>query len=373
LTRGNHSPLILYRIIPVEMLSLSSLLLYASTFAGSTAEASSTDWLVTRCVESSSFVEVPGGFVLNNSIVSRTFRTTCASTLYTESIRSEASGTEKLVAAAPEATLLVQGIPVFVGGLGSGNTSSVQLTFSGYRTGLPLERYPFTPGMRGSHVTAWPPSGIRVSLDHTAPCAAIVNETAGTFNVSVSYELYDSVAAFGKSIAISHNCSADLQLLNMTTDLLALAAFDAVSFFTDAAIADTGTDSGAWWVRYHSVMGFEGGSPTYGPGSILAAGDAFASFLTLEVVHDGSWPVDSQRGMSRFGLELSRSMRVVAPQIEQYPILAELMCVGGGELPEDDPRQGYWCYDDSGTAGVFAFIDQAAEAGVDMVLLAQVP
>ena len=120
-------------------------------------------------------------------------------------------------------------------------------------------------------------------------------------------------------------------------------------------------------------MGFEGGSATYGPGSPISAGDeSFISFLTLEVVHDGAWPSSTERGMSRFGLELSRAIRVVAPQIEQYPILAEAMCTGGGEFPPNDPRQGYWCYDNAGTTGILTMVDQAAMAGVDMLILAQV-
>jgi hypothetical protein len=163
--------------------------------------------------------------VLNNSIVSRTFRTTCASTLYTESVRSEASGDEKLVAAAPEATMLAP-MPVFVGGLGNDSPGAVQLTFSGYRVSSPLERFPFVPGQRGSHVTAWPPAGIRVSFDHTASCAAFGAGLSGVFNVTVSYELYDTVAAFGKSVAVSHNCSSgtSIQLFNLTTDLVALSS-----------------------------------------------------------------------------------------------------------------------------------------------------
>lgn len=112
--------------------------------------------------------------------------------------------------------------------------------------------------------------------------------------------------------------------------------FDDVSFFTDAAIADAGMTDNVWWLRYHSIMGFEGGLPTYGPGSPLLAGESFQSFLTVEVVHDGDWPTSAERGMSRFGLELSRAMRVIAPQIEQYPVLAELMCSGGDDFPSDE-------------------------------------
>ena len=190
--------------------------------------ASSSDWLISRCNATSSFVAIPGGFVLNNSIVSRTFRTTCGGTLYTESVRSEASGTEKLVAAAPEVTMLAP-MPVFVGGLGSDDPGVVQLLFSGYRVGTPLERYPFTPGLRGSHPTSWPPAGIRVSMDHTVPCSAFEAGVAGIFNVTVSYELYDLVPAFGKSVAISHNCSGVvIHVFNMTTDLVALVSVSCV-------------------------------------------------------------------------------------------------------------------------------------------------
>lgn len=188
--------------------------------------ASATDWLVTRCGAASSFTEIPGGFILNNSIVSRTFRTTCDTTIYTESLRSEASGSDKIVAVAPEATFLANGITVLVGGLGGGGEGVVQLKYAGYRLGVPLERYPFSPGQRGSHVTAWPPAGIRVSIDHTAPCMLFNASNVGVFNATVSYELYDSVPAFGKSIAVTHNCSGGgaIKLLNLTTDLLSLAS-----------------------------------------------------------------------------------------------------------------------------------------------------
>jgi hypothetical protein len=202
----------------------------AASICTAFSSAGPTDWLVSRCAATSTFAEVPGGFVLNNSIVSRTFRTTCDETLYTESIRSEASASEKTVAAAPEATMLVASIPVVVGGLGGGGPGVVQLTFGGYRVGVPATRYPFTPGLRGSHITPWPPAGVRVSLDHVAPCSSFVAGAIGVFNVTVSYELYDSVAAFGKSVSAVHNCSSSagaalsLQVLNMTTDLVALAS-----------------------------------------------------------------------------------------------------------------------------------------------------
>jgi hypothetical protein len=78
-------------------------------------------------------------------------------------------------------------------------------------------------------------------------------------------------------------------------------------------------------------------------------------------------PGGAAHGMSAFGLESARMWRTLAPQTEQFPVVANAMCSGGGDLPPGDPRAGSWCYDAQGTAQLTALITQAAALGFEAV------
>jgi hypothetical protein len=114
---------------------------------------------------------------------------------------------------------------------------------------------------------------------------------------------------------------------------------------------------------------YDAALPAFGPGlSAFPPGAAFTSFLAAEVPHDGPYPeAAGTRGMTRYGLESSRAWRTLAPQTEQFPVAGNAMCTGGAGLPPGDPAAGGWCYDAAGTAGLQAFIDQAAALGFEMV------
>ena len=67
--------------------------------------------------------------------------------------------------------------------------------------------------------------------------------------------------------------------------------------------------------------------------------------------------------------------RTVSPQIEQNPIKAEAVCIGGNSSagPPNGVAgsAGSWCYDDVGTAGLKRLIAQSIDAGVEILSVAQ--
>lgn len=342
-----------------------------------------TDWLVTSCPVKSTFqilnTSSSNVFLLYNGIVSRTFTyDTLSRQLYTSSLRSEASGQEKLSAVVPETVMEINGQLVYVGG---NNTEGIRFTYNGFRTSTNTVagNFTYTPGSRSSRNRPWPPSGIRVEMDHTLSCSVIFrnNTDPNVINVTVVYELYDDTSTFSKRILLNHNCSSgSLYVFNMSISLYSLKRVDSVNYYTDASIAET-TIVTIDTVPYVIVNRFipitanhryDNDIPTYGPGlSNFLPTDQFISYMTMEVIHDAYSPgPNDQRGMSWYGLESSRGWRTLAPQTEQFPIIGNVMCIGGyGTLPSNDPRIGSWCYDDVGTAGIQTYIQQATVIGVE--------
>jgi hypothetical protein len=346
----------------------------------------STDWLVTPCPVPSTLTPPPAGapgpFVLSNGIVSRTLAVDPASgQMYTARLTSVAAGgAEKLAAVVAEAALEVNGVPAYVGGAATGER--VRFTFAGWRQGAPAAGgFVWTPGSRGTPPSKpWPPAGVRAEFDHVAPCAALGapgGPAGSVVTATVVYELYDGTSTFGKRVALTHNCSAPLFVFNLTVSMLATTGGGAVETQTDAAIAEPAIAAldnvtTVFVNRFLPIAAshaYDASLPAFGPGlSFFPAGANFTSYLVVEVVHDGDPPSPtSPHGMTRYGLETSRMWRTLAPQVEQFPLAGNAMCVGGRQFPAGDPRVGAWCYDDEGTAGLEAYIDQAAALGFEMV------
>jgi hypothetical protein len=141
-----------------------------------------TDWIVSPC-RIPAVLETPNlkQFVLRNGIVSRTLDIDPnTKALSTSSLISEVTGDSMLMPSKhplAEAEMVINSVPVLVGGPNASvrKAGSVQLVFSGYRqsTSLVAGNFSFTPGVRSSRGDrAWPPKGIRVEFDHTAPCHA---------------------------------------------------------------------------------------------------------------------------------------------------------------------------------------------------------
>jgi hypothetical protein len=367
-------------MLPLLPLLLLLLLQQQAQAAAATAAANCSDWLVRPCGTPSTllFNASTGTYLLSNGIVSRTLQLNASTQqLSTVSLRSLASGEEKLRAAVAEAALEVNGARAYIGGVGSGG---LRFAFAAARQGLPRAGdFPFTPGARGSRAgKPWPPLGVRAEFDHALPCAALGLGGGGALTATVVYELYDGTSAFGKRILLRHTCAAPLFVFNMSVSLLALARDLAVETFTDASISEVavdGTDAppgvGVWNTKFLPIAAshaYDHALPAYGPGlSFFTSADAFTSFLCVEVVHDADRAGGAAHGMSAFGLESARMWRTLAPQTEQFPVVANAMCAGGSDLPAGDPRTGSWCYDAEGTAQLSALIAQAAALGFEGV------
>ena len=359
---------------------LPNLLLLLLLLAQAAGASNCSDWLLRPCATPSTLLynASSGTYLLSNGIVSRTLLLDAATQqLSTVSLRSLASGEEKLRAVVAEAALEVNGARAFVGGASAGG---LRFTFVAARQGLPFAgNFSFTPGARGSRAgKPWPPLGVRAEFDHELPCAAVGAGDSGALTATIVYELYDGTSAFGKRVLLRHTCAAPLFVFNMSVSLLALARDLAVETFTDASISETtvdGTDAppgvAVWGTRFLPIAGshaYDHALPAFGPGlSFFSSADAFASFLCVEVAHDAERAEGAAHGMSRFGLESARMWRTLAPQTEQFPVVANAMCSGGSNLPRGDPRAGSWCYDAEGTAQLSALIAQAAALGFEGV------
>ena len=337
----------------------------------------STDWLTTPCPITSTFQQLNSTtFYMTNGIVSRTLTLDIPSQqLYTSSLYSEASGQEKLSNIVPESIFTINDQFVSVGGK---NTTGIRFLYHGYRVSnnIMAGNFTYTPGSRGSRNRPWPPKGVRVEFDHTLSCTTIFqNNDINIINVTIVYELYDETSTFGKRILLNHQCNEPLYVFDMTVSLYSLYRGDSVNVFTDASIAEGAlmTIDNIPYVFVNRFIpitashSYDNDIPLYGPGlSNFLNTDSFTSYLCVEIIHDAYAPGNNDtRGFTRYGLELSRGWRYLAPQTEQFPIYGNLMCIGGYDLPPNDPRIGSWCYDDVGTAGIQNYIQQAAEIGVE--------
>ena len=344
--------------------------------------ATLTDWLVTPCLTPSTLIVTANAtnFLLRNGITARTLLVQ-NDQLFTYSIRSEALGRDWVSnKPVPEALFDVNGVRVFVGGR---NTSGVRATFRGnHRTGSPQAgKFAFTPGIRYSRSSMpWPPLGLRVEFDHFVPCATVRADGAGELNITIVYELYQGTAAYGRRLLLSHTCESPIFVFNMFVTMIS-AGGSRISTFTDASVAEAwgssaGLDNTDYTSghRYLPLTGdhrLDASIPQWGPGlSQFAAGEKFESFFVVELMHDNVLDtVSSNSGMYAVGLERSRMWRTVAPQIMQFPVTGTAVCSGGCDLPAGDPRTCGWCYDAAGTAGLRAYIAQAARLGFEMVII----
>eukprot|EP00039_Didymoeca_costata_P032421 m.37766 g.37766 ORF g.37766 m.37766 type:complete len:774 (-) comp9349_c0_seq2:28-2349(-) len=335
-----------------------------------------SDWLLTPQGPSKAIVpsNIGGNVTLTNGIVTRDWMFDHKSgTLYTASIRTSLE--EKLRSPVAEAAMIVNDHLVYVGGTSnSTGTPGLRMQYvHPPRQSHPRKRFNFTVGDRASRPNvAWPPLGARLEFDHMLPCASI-GAGSGSINVTVAMEIFDNTAAFGKRLHINHNCSELLYVYNMTVDMLQLEQDGLIEMSNDpaiarAAIGNIDSDQNVWITQYDVVAPYK--LEMLGPGlSKFSSSDNFQTFTVIETVHDARR--SNTFGMSRFGLETARTSRTVSPQIASVPVTVSLVCTGGHSLPPTDPRVGYYCYDEEGTASAKNMIKQAAEVGAELVMFVQ--
>ena len=196
-----------------------------------------TDWLLAPCATAATLSQpTPTSWVLRNGIVSRTLAVDPATkVLATTKLISEVTEVDKLAAgsqpAAPlaEAELSINDANVLVGGPNASalaaqhRGSAVQLTFAAFRHSSETiaGNFSWTTGSRHTRKNrVWPPKGLHVEFDHTGSCSAVDAGASGTtITVTVDYELYQGVSAFTKRLLLSHTCSDNLFVFNMSVHL----------------------------------------------------------------------------------------------------------------------------------------------------------
>ena len=354
-----------------------------------------SDWLVTPCTTAATVAQPSASsWVLRNGIVQRTLTLDPATNaLATTALISEVTGVDKLGGSAPlaEAELSINGVNVIVGGPNSSyleshkRSPSVQLTFAGFRQSSETiaGNFSWVVGSRGTRKDrSWPPNGVVAEFDHTAPCAAVNAGASGSVKVAVMYELFQGVSAFSKRLFLSHSCAQGLFVFNMSvhlarhrntkTGIVELVVDGQPGAFLKGTALSSDSNLNA--AIYESIAQSPALDSRFGPGlSDFPAGERFASFMVLELIHDANGPdpddAGEQGGARRFLLERAAVQRTVAPQIEQFPIQMEAVCNGGidGSSHTGGAASGMWCYDQKGTTGIFALLDQAAEVGIEMV------
>jgi hypothetical protein len=375
-----------------EIANMRSVLVLLVLFDPLSSEAACTgrgnsahDWLVNGCgataqFSSSTLSDGSVVYSLSNGIITREL-THDAATKALSTTAVSFTGEPSLVdTVVPEASLLINGVPVQIGGVAGQIKDAHMALFSSVRSDLPAVagEYTWIPGVRGSNPhAAWPPKGSRSEFDHVLSCGTVQADGAGTnddgwVTVTVAYEQYDGTSGFSRRLMVSHNCSgATLLLMQVHTAYMGLANSGHVEFNSDSESSLTRRSHLADGTAVHAQLPYSVGEGTVG----LAPGEKHLGYLLAEIFH--STPNNDPTtlgGVDRYARESARFWRLVTPQIEQMVVYVQGICVGGNkEYPEDgtDGTVGFWCYDDEGTKGMELLIDQTKEMKTDMLVFGQ--
>jgi hypothetical protein len=369
----NNNPANIKETMRTKLFALAAAVLAAPPIAAAETPGppQASDWLLVP-VHARSRLEVREDgkeLVLANGLISRTFRT--APNLASISFKNLGNGAEYLRALTPEAGITIRGQRWEIGGLkgqpdrGSFDpawlarlqASSNAFRYAGHRVGKPEARYPWQPRF-GARPVPWPPQGLRLTLDFTAPPAASdpTNRLAGV-TASVHYEIYEGLPVLAKWVTISNAGRHEIILDKLESELLAvtpdqrrrlLVDCDQVHPASPTWVSDPGwstfapVNPGDARFLPHPQEYFLRCEYVRGPAAPVAPGRSFESFRTHELLLDTD---DSERR----GLAHRRMYRTLAPQATENPIFMHLR--------------------GSDSASIRRAVDQCAEVGFEMVIL----
>ena len=293
--------------------------------------------------------------------------------------REHDTGPQMLRAPAPEAIVELDNVTYNLGGLvGQSeyaffNTSLLPgmrgdpdaFRYVGHTVGVPKQRYSWTPGMRHSDATlSWPPKGITLSINFTAPPSAPPAHRAVT--ITVVYSLYDGVPVFEKHVEIS-STGPSVMVHSLTTDIHYVTN-EAMGYWGHSIAGLLTSSSISGRIHMQSEMS-RGGSTTnvdgdsrcttctqgasgdlvltssypLGPGAQIGSGGfhgtRFESYHTYVLLHDSD---DSERQ----GLAVRKMYRTLAPQVTENPVFMHLT--------------------NTTPAGIRAAVDQCAAVGFEV-------
>lgn len=339
-------------------------------------QTANEDWLIAKPTAKAELFRTvdPKEIVLSNGLVARTFR--ISPNAATVGLEELTKGNELVRAASPEALVTIDGIDYEVGGL-TGQPDLAYLTqewkarlradpkafqFAGLEVGVPAERLKWK-ATRPHEDDPWPPKGVRLTLNFTAPKDSAVEGV----KVAVSYELYDGLPILGKSFRLENDSGKQIRLNRFSLEKLRMVeaesevndesnwAYPNVTILTDYAFggfAPNDLNRTTYWEAdpdYDTQVNYDLKTPCVlriapplGPAADVVPGKAFDSFHAYMIVHD-DWDRE------RKGLAVRKAYRALAPWTTESPIMLH--------LTSTEPKT------------VKTAIDQAADVGFEMVIL----
>ena len=284
--------------------------------------------------------------VLDNGLIRRVFRV--APNGATAAFDNRMTGASLLRAVGAEATLVVDGATIPVGGLvGQPNRAFLRpdwldamtsepdsLRFTGFSTGKTAARFAWKrlfPATTPSD-SSWPPPGVSLTL-HFA---------GRGLSVDVHYELYDRIPLLSKWLTIRNDSAQAIRLNRFTVETLNLAEAESIvdpaerweypnitvaTDYSFGGMAVTNANKTVHWdidPEYKTQVNYERKTPCVlavrpplGPNAEIAPGASFETFRVFELVHDSS-------DRERKGLAVRRMYRTLAPWCTENPLMLHL-------------------------------------------------
>lgn len=195
------------------------------------------DWLITPPAQPVQLQVEPSGdglsarLALGNGLISRSFFV--GRNLACFSYRNLRNRAEFVRAVKPEMRIRLDGIWYEVGGLlgqpersylveawlKDMKSSPDKFQFTGFTTGLPIERYPWKPKFNARPVP-WPPKGLGVSMYYSPPEAA--GPRYQKLRLVVHYEMYEGIPVLSKSFTLENETGEPVQVDEIETEILAV-------------------------------------------------------------------------------------------------------------------------------------------------------
>ncbi len=340
-----------------------------------TTQTRPSDWLIASVKTSAKVSRSADGkaIVLANGLVSRTFRITPNAA--TVGLYDTTSQTELIRAVSPEAVVELNGTRYDVGGLtGQPNRAYLKTEwlemlkakpdsfhFTGYEVVSVQERMSWKR-TRPASETQWPPKGIGLKLQFASSVPALQG-----VRVTVHYELYEGLPAFGKWIEIANDSAKPVRLNRFWVEKLAVVEAESIVDRTDrwqypnltvmtdysfggmSVVNATKTVDWTDDPEYGTQVNYELKTPCVlevrpplGPDTEIGAGKSFTSFHSFLLLHDST---DKERK----GLAVRQFYRRLAPWTTENPLMLHLTTT--------EPQK------------VHEAIDQCAAVGFEMVIL----
>lgn len=362
--------------------------LAASAVLFGSAALAADDWLVDSVTTPCTFAQnADGSWTLSNGLVSRTFITSPG--FGTVDFYSHVRGVSLLRAIDAEGYLQLDGKSYALGGILQTGTyyhaylnrssTGVQANPSGwgmapgtnFTIGAPQAPFPWTPGTRGSPTTAsWPPKGLQVSVQLSAPSSAPPAHKAVT--AWLVYEIYEGIPLISKWLVVNSTGPAAAGVvitgaipeslrLSQEYGPLSVAPYPPSTLQADVTSmlyvqTDAAHGTAVQWADDSAEPADPGAAEPQmitnytngGPGVILSGGRSgehngfrpplvhpslslaapvaeLVSFRTFELVTDTNDP-------ERFGLAVRRLTRMWAPHVQENPIFFHYAGVSSGVL-----------------------------------------